>query len=79
MFAGLFGFSGRIGRGGWWFAQLIGLLIIGIIIAAGMALIDPNDPEVNNSPLFLIILAVGIFGHVCDQYLLNREALSRSR
>lgn len=58
MFSGLVGFKGRIGRGGWWFGQLIGLAIIGVLFAMSLALHDPNRTETsNNDFLFFVILA----------------------
>ena len=41
----LFGFSGRIGRGQWWLAQLAILAIIGIAIACVYAIVLSDDPN----------------------------------
>jgi uncharacterized membrane protein YhaH (DUF805 family) len=61
MFSGLFGFSGRIGRGAWWFSQLVGLLIVGALFASAVSLHDPNRTEIsNNDFLFLVVLAVSL-------------------
>lgn len=59
MFSGLFGFSGRIGRGGWWLAQFMGLIIVSVLFAMALAFNDPNRTEAsNNDFLFMILLVV---------------------
>jgi uncharacterized membrane protein YhaH (DUF805 family) len=61
MFSSLFGFRGRIGRGGWWFGQFIGLAIIGVLVAMALALHDPNRTDAsNNDFLSLMIFAVSL-------------------
>jgi uncharacterized membrane protein YhaH (DUF805 family) len=61
MFSGLFGFSGRIGRGGWWFAQFIGFLIMAALIAVAFTLHDPNRATGSNVDfVFLTVLGISI-------------------
>lgn len=61
MFSSLVGFKGRIGRGRWWFGQLVGLMIIGVIFAMALALHNPSRSEAsNNDFLFLIVVAVSL-------------------
>jgi uncharacterized membrane protein YhaH (DUF805 family) len=60
MLTALFGFSGRIGRGGWWFAQLVGILIIGLLFAGALALHDPQKAVQNKDPAFLILLLIAL-------------------
>ncbi len=61
MFSGLFGFKGRIGRGSWWFGQLIGLIIIGALFAMSLVFYGPNRTEASNSDfLFLLVLVLSL-------------------
>jgi uncharacterized membrane protein YhaH (DUF805 family) len=61
MVSTLFGFNGRIGRGGWWLAQFMVLLTWAIIMAVALMLHDPDrTPEKNNDTAFLVTLAVGL-------------------
>ena len=41
----LFGFSGRIGRGQWWLAQLAILVIIGIAVMGVYAVVQSDNPN----------------------------------
>jgi uncharacterized membrane protein YhaH (DUF805 family) len=55
----LFGFSGRIGRGGWWIGQAVGLLLICILIGAALALHDPNKSDkIDNDSIFFPIFGI---------------------
>jgi uncharacterized membrane protein YhaH (DUF805 family) len=61
MFSSLFGFSGRIGRGGWWFSQLIGLLIIGAWVGVAVAFGDPNQtPDTSGGGVYLVMFILSV-------------------
>jgi uncharacterized membrane protein YhaH (DUF805 family) len=56
-----FGFSGRIGRGGWWLSRLALFIIACLIIIAGLTLhVDKKTAENNNDAAFLTVLIVGL-------------------
>jgi uncharacterized membrane protein YhaH (DUF805 family) len=59
MFSSLYGFKGRVGRGGWWFGQLIGLALIGVLFAMAVVLHGAGGAEdSNNDFLFVTMVAV---------------------
>jgi uncharacterized membrane protein YhaH (DUF805 family) len=58
MFSGLLGFNGRIGRGGWWFGQLIGLVTIGALFSSAVSLHDPHRTEVSNNDFLFVVIFV---------------------
>lgn len=57
MASALFGFEGRIGRGGWWFAQLVMFIIAALLIGAALMLHDPARSAENNNDFAM--LAIG--------------------
>jgi uncharacterized membrane protein YhaH (DUF805 family) len=57
MSTALFGFEGRMGRGGWWFAQLVMLIITGLLIGAALVLHDPARSAENNNDFAMIAIA----------------------
>jgi uncharacterized membrane protein YhaH (DUF805 family) len=72
MFGALFGFDGRIGRGGWWFAQFIGLMIIVMwaVIAVLMGAVIGDPQKVDESSLGGVAVVL-LIASVIVVYVIN--------